>query len=147
MIEVTSNHLAQLLEPIFHYVRIRLRTHAGECIRSPGRSLGLHQNAVAVTVIQNPLVLRPVDTRKNAVQVLHVLMVVGNPLRRLSHAELWIAPSHPFHAHQSHVLAIEVECTISNVELPHAEISGEAMLVEPIRYGKIKAVQIGMVEM
>jgi len=68
MIEITSDHFAQLVESIFQDVGVRLGGHAVERVRSPGGNLRLHENAVAVTVIQNAFVLGPMDARKNTIQ-------------------------------------------------------------------------------
>jgi hypothetical protein len=64
MIPVSGNHLAELLQSIFHNVRIRLGVHPIECLCSPRGDLGLHEDTVAVTVIQNTFVLGPMDTGK-----------------------------------------------------------------------------------
>src|ERR1035437_711709 len=146
MIKITSNHLAELFQSIFQDVRIRLGAHAIKCFRSPSGNFGLHEDAVAVTVIQNALVLGPMDTRQDAVQMLHIRMVVGDPLGRLCHAEFRIASGHAFHAHQSHALAVEVKRALANLKLSYAESRREVVYIAFSRDGKLETVQMGMVK-
>src|ERR1700722_3548852 len=127
VIEVASNHLAQLLQSIFQNVPVGLSAHAIERVWPPGRNFGLYQDAVAVAIIQHPLVLRPVHTGEYAIQMFHVLMVMSDPFGWFCHPELWIAPGHAFHAHKAHPLAIQVKSTVYYVELPYTKTSSEAV--------------------
>ena len=110
-----------------------LTTHAIEGIRSPHRDFGLYENSVAIAVIQDAFVLRPVDAREDAVQMFHVGVVVCNPFSWLCHAKLWIAPGHAFHAHQAHALAIKVEGAIANLKPSHAECRRKGVFDVSIR--------------
>ncbi len=50
--------------------------HPLKCVPAPGRHFGLHQNAVAVAVIEHAPVLRPVHAREHAVQLFQIVVVV-----------------------------------------------------------------------
>jgi hypothetical protein len=78
--------------------------------------------------------------------MLHVGVIVDNPVRWLGHAEFWIAPSHAFHAHKAYALAVQVESAVSNFKLAYAKIYCEPVFVISIRDGTFEAVQMGMVK-
>ena len=106
MVAVPCNHFAQLFDSIFQDFGIRLRPHALKSCWAPGRDFGLHKNPVTVAVVEYTFVLGPMDTREDAVEVLHVRMVVPDPIRRFCHSEFRVAPRHAFHAHQTHAFAV-----------------------------------------
>ncbi len=146
MVEVASNHFAQLLDCILHDVSCGLTGHASEGVWTPGGNLGLQENAVPVAVVENTLVLGPMNAGEDAVQMFHICMVVSDPLGWLCHAELRIAPRHAFHAHQSHTFAIEEECAIPNLKLAYAEDRCEGVPVASVRDGKLEAVKMRMIK-
>src|SRR5580658_2683980 len=111
MVAITRDHLAQLLQTILHDLRVGLRPHSTEGFFSPCGDLALHQNAVAIAVVQDAFILRPMDAGEDAIQMLHLRMIALDLFRRLRHAELWIAPRHAFCTHESYGLAIEPERT------------------------------------
>src|SRR5579859_6787123 len=121
MVKVPGNHFAQMLECILQDVLVGLNSHASESVCAPRRDLGLHKNAVAVAVVQNALVLGPMNAREDAVQIFHIRMVVIDPLGWFRHSELRVAPGHAFYAYQSHTFAIEEERAIPDLKLANAE--------------------------
>src|SRR5215475_9484176 len=101
MIAIPRNHLAQLIQAVFHDISIGLGPHGLESSGTPGRDLRLHENPVAVAIVEDTYVLWPVNTGEDTIQALQGIVVVGDPFVRFSHAKLWIAARHPFHTHES----------------------------------------------
>ena len=60
------------------------------------------------------------DSRKSAIQMFRVCMVVGDPFGWFRHAELGITSGHRFHAHQIARLAVQGELAITNLKLADA---------------------------
>ena len=99
MIPVAGNHLLQLVEAILQNLGCRFVLHALERIGTPCWHFRLDENPLPVAVLQNTPVLRPMNAGKNAVQVLHIVVVVRDPRGRFRHAIARVAAGHSLHTH------------------------------------------------
>src|ERR1700691_3073828 len=147
MVAITLDHFAQLLKAILQDVRVRLLPHLIEGVWSPRRDLALHEDAVLIAVVQNTFVLRPMDARKNAIQMLHVGMIACDLFCRFRHAELGIAPRHALHPHESYSLAVQMKCTTNNLQLAHTKNRLVFVYIVFIRDQELQAVKTRMIKM
>jgi hypothetical protein len=147
MIAVLLNQLAQLLEAVFHDVVSGFCAHAGEGFEAPGGDFQLHQDAVTIAVVENALVLRPMNSGEDAVQILQIAVIVLDPFGRLGHAEFGIASGHALDPHQAHGLSIEVELAIFDFELANAEACFALMFLPAVGDLQFEPVQVWRIEM
>jgi len=75
-------------------IHIGFCSHTGKCVVAPGWDFALHQNAVPVAVVVNPLILRQMNARKEAIQIFQVVVIVSDPFAGLRHSKFRIAPRH-----------------------------------------------------
>ena len=75
----------------------------------PPRQLLLHQHALFVHHIEDARILLPVETRNDAVQLLHQPHGFGHHSDRLGHPVIGIAARHVLHARQADRLSVEQE--------------------------------------
>ena len=121
MIPVTRDHLPQLFQAVPHDGIGRLRSHPFEGAATPGGDFGLDQDAVVVAVVEYAAVLLPVNARVDAVQLLHVRVIMRDPCGGFRHTELRIAARHALHAHQAHALAVQIKGAVARLDPAHAE--------------------------
>ncbi len=151
MVAVARDHLAKLFERVLHDDARRLAIHALEGVAAPGGDLGLDEDAVAVAVVEHAAILLPVHARVDAVEVLHVGVVVIDPRRRLGHAVFRIAPGHAFDSHEADALAVQVEAAIAGFDPANAEAFGEFVTggeagVQAIEVWVIEVPEAGLID-
>ncbi len=122
-------------------------SHAGKCVVAPRGNFALHQNAVPVAVVKNPLILGPMNARKDAIQIFQVLMIVSDPFAGLRHSKFRIAPRHALDTHQPHALAIQEKTAALNLEFPDAKSSCQSMSLLSASYRRNKPIEIRTIEM
>src|SRR5260370_5761445 len=93
-------------------------SHASKCVVAPGRNFSLHKNAVSVAVFENSLILRPMNTRKHAVQMFQVVMMVRDPLAGLRHSNFRIAPRPALDSHQTNALTVQLKPAAFSLHFP-----------------------------
>src|SRR5215469_11456095 len=102
---------------------------------------------MTIAVVEYTFVLGPMDPREDAVEVLQVRMVVPDPVRRFCHSEFRVAARHAFHAHQTHALAVQMECAVSGFKFANAKDCRKAMGFTCSRDREFKTIKIWMIEM
>ncbi len=124
MVPVLPDHLPELLEPVLHDRGRGLSLHAFESVGPPGRNLDLDQDPLPVAFVEDAPVLLPVDAGEDAVQLLEVAMIVGDPGGGLGHAVSRVAPGHPLDAGQPDRLAVKEEFRAADLDPADAEGRG-----------------------
>ncbi len=100
-----------------------------------------------VAIIEDPAILLPVHPGENAIELLHVGVVVFDPRRRFGHAEAGMAPAHAFDAGQADRFAVEKDLRAPDLDPPDAE--GR---LGPVQYPAVPGdrgfdgIEMGMVE-
>src|SRR5256885_162696 len=87
------------------------------------------------------------NSRKYAVQVLQIVMVVLDPGSRLCHAVFWIASGHPLNTHEGYALAIQPKCPFFCFNASNAESRCEFVPDRCAAYPDSQGVQIRRVKM
>src|SRR5215469_5549237 len=98
---------------------------------------------MAVTVIEHPLILWPMNASKDAVQELQVIVVVLDPFSRFSHSEVRVASRHAFDAHQANGFSIEVKTSANDFQFANAKRCFELVAVFRAVDFDLQTVQMG----
>jgi hypothetical protein len=127
VVALAGDHFPELFEGVRGDLRELARLELAEGVGAPGGHLDLDEDAVAIAIVHDPPVLLPVDAREDAVELLEVVVVVGDPGGRLGHAEVGVAAGHALDTGQPDGLAVEQELRAPDLDLADAEGRGEAV--------------------
>ena len=149
VVAVLLDHLAQLLQAILLERPLKLRRHLLERFGAPRRHFELHQHAVAVAPVEQAAILHPMNSGEDAVEVLHVRVVVLNPIERFRHSVIRVAAGHAFDTHQTNRLVVELEAAVLHFEAADAEdlrdaVENRGILRDQSRFRPVK---VGVIEM
>jgi len=108
-----------------------------EPVVPPAKSLKAEETAI----------LLPVNSRKDAVQLFHVIEIMSDQRNGFSHSIIWMAACHALHAHQPHTLPVQIKPSITYIYAAHSKLRLIAMQGRTLlRQANLDSIEVRMVE-
>src|SRR5258706_11558592 len=146
MVSVAPDHLPQLRQPVLQDIRSGFSAHPGKGVIAPGWNFALDENAVLIAVVEDPPVLGPMHAREQAVQALHLIVIMGDPLTAFRHSEPRVAPRHALDSHEPYALTIQIQRRASRLEPADSEPGRDLVGPRAIRHAEYEPVQVRVIK-